>query len=109
MSIHHLSNSMVPIPYADIVRLRECVAALDTVLGSMAETFEQALDRHDGDPDVELNGDETDSSQSEDDHPLIGTGGLRDGMWGGGPGCSLSDPDAAVDDDPCDADTEDGI
>ena len=108
MSIHHLPNHTVPLAYADVVQMRECVAALDTVLAAMAATFEQALDRHDGDPDVELNGDEFDSSHAEDDHPDIGTDALRPGMWGGGPGCSISDPDAAVDDDPCDAHSEDG-
>lgn len=44
------------------------------------------LDLKDGDPDVEANGDEEDSTQAEDE-----AGGHT--RYGGGPGCSISDPD----------------
>ncbi len=56
------------------------------------------LDGADGDPDVELNGDETDGNASEDDFMYHG---------GSGPGCLIADPDAAVDDSACDEPTMD--
>lgn len=45
--------------------------------------------------DAELGGDETDGNCSEDDFMH---------HYGTGPGCPISDPDAAVDDQPCDYD-----
>lgn len=51
------------------------------------------LDVVDGDPDVEANGDELDGNRAEDEF-------VRHA--GNGPGCPLSDPDMAVDDDRCD-------
>ena len=109
MNLPHFSNSAVPIDRRQLEQLLESMAAMQNLTAQIAATLLDKLDDIDGDPDVELNGDETDSSQCEDDHPLIGTGALRPGIWGGGPGCSISDPDSAVDDSPCDADTEDGI
>jgi hypothetical protein len=43
------------------------------------------LDLMDGDPDTELNGDETDHCNSEDDF-------IDHSSHGGGPGCAISDP-----------------
>lgn len=54
------------------------------------------IDTLDGDPDLELNGDEADGSLGEDDFSPQGCGAEP------GPGCPLSDPDYAVDDKPCD-------
>lgn len=88
-NIYPFSNSMVPIPYRDIVRLRDCVAALDTVLGSMAATFEQAMDRHDGDPDEETNAVEDDFTPMPSEIDF-------------GPGCAIADATEA------DGDEEDG-
>ena len=55
-----------------------------------------------GHEDDEDNGDAGDHSASEDDSPGIGRKALR----GHGPGCTISDPDLAVDDGPCDEDTD---
>ena len=57
------------------------------------------LDVFDGEPDVELNGDEADNTNAEDEM-------LIDGSVGSGPGCIISDPDMAVDDIACDADDD---
>jgi hypothetical protein len=53
------------------------------------------LDAFDGDPDVELNGDETDNMGSEEDFD-------PNRHYSDGPGCLISDPDEAIDDGPCD-------
>ena len=55
-----------------------------------------------GHEDDEDDGDMGDHSASEDDCPGIGRKLLR----GDGPGCTISDPDLAVDDRPCDEDTD---
>ena len=55
-----------------------------------------------GHEDDEDNGDACDHSASEDDSPGIGCKALR----GDGPGCTISDPDSAVDDGSCDEDTD---
>ena len=57
----------------------------------------------DGDPDVELNGDELDGTRGEDDFCD------HNANWLGQPGCPVSDPDCAVDDMACDAFEEDGL
>lgn len=48
------------------------------------------IDLMDGDPDNELNGDETDHTQSEECF-------VEHSFHGAGPGCSVSDPDAEHD------------
>jgi hypothetical protein len=73
-------------------------AACDRLEGFVASAIE-LLDQVDGDTDVELNGDETDWVNSEDEEPAGGGG--RPYPWGG-PGCPISDPDAAIDDFQCD-------
>lgn len=55
------------------------------------------LDTLDPNPDAEPNGDELDGSNAEDDYG----GAANAGLWGG-PGCPISDPDAAIDDSACD-------
>lgn len=67
----------------------------DQLAGFIAVALD-LLDTLDGDPDVELNGDEADGSLGEDDFSPQGAPGEP------GPGCPLSDPDYAVDDKPCD-------
>ncbi len=62
------------------------------------------LDVLDGNADDETNGDELDGNGSEDDFMFHGHSG---------PGCPIADPDAAVDDSPCnepfmDLEPEDG-
>lgn len=57
------------------------------------------LDLADGDPDVEPNGDELDGQPAEDE--------FMDHGHGDGPGCSVADPDLAVDDGPCDEPDQD--
>lgn len=59
-------------------------AAPRSAVEAMIERLVEALDTLDGDPDVELNGDEADGSPAEDefmDHDRSG------------PGCPVSDPD----------------
>lgn len=58
-------------------------------------------DALDGDTDIEANGDELDGTGGEDD--------FCDHGYNYGAGCPVSDPDEAVDDQPCDACTEDGL
>jgi hypothetical protein len=73
--------------------------------GQLAGFIEVAiglLDLAEGDPDIELNGDESDGSLGEDDF-------CSHNLGFAGPGCPVSDPDLAVDDDACDADQEDGL
>ncbi|MBA3667949.1 MAG: hypothetical protein H0W65_09530 [Sphingomonas sp.] len=76
--------------------------ALDRrTIETLAEFFVGALDCSQADADLEHNGDELDGTGGEDDfvdHPNHF-----------GPGCPISDPDAAVDDSPCDACSEDGL
>ena len=54
------------------------------------------MDLDDGDPDLEVNGDELDGTNAEDE---VGNNHFNYGL---GPGCPISDPDSAVDDRPCD-------
>ena len=57
------------------------------LLARLVERAIECLDEMDGDPDVELNGDETDHSGGEDDcDPTC------ERILGLGPGCPLSDP-----------------
>lgn len=69
---------------------------------AFAEISVAFLDFVDGDPDVELNGDEFDGSMGEDD--FCPQDALLSQL---GSGCPLSDPDEAVDDRGCDP--EEGI
>lgn len=96
------SNSAIPIPRDDLERLLRGFVAMQETAGLAAQILIARLDRADGDTDLECNGDELDGTGGEDDfcdhHHLHY-----------GPGCPVSDPDAAVDDDPCDALTEDGF
>ena len=62
-------------------------------LAMAIETLIAVLDAIDGDPGIELNGDEQDGNSSEDDWMHHGHRG---------PGCPISDPDSAVDDTYCD-------
>lgn len=64
-------------------------------LAMAIETLIAVLDAIDGDPDVELNGDEFDGQNSEDEF-------MDHSHWHGAPGCPISDPDSAVDDTYCD-------
>ncbi len=59
---------------------------MQTVTGEMALILTAALDRHDGDCDLEPDGDERDGSLGEDDFCIHNTGGDY------GPGCPVSDP-----------------
>ncbi|WP_230280719.1 hypothetical protein [Croceicoccus sp. Ery15] len=86
-NLHHLSNSAIPLARQDIEAMLESVVAMQTVTGEMALILTAALDRVDGDPDIEPNGDEQDGNLSEDDFCIH-----RPGMWGGGPGCPIADP-----------------
>jgi hypothetical protein len=70
-------------------------------LEALTERLIDYLDEQDGDADTELNGDEQDACNAEDDFG----GGSNVGTWGH-PGCPISDPDLAVDDDRCDDDRD---
>lgn len=69
-------------------------------LEALTERLIDYLDEQDGDTDVELNGDEKDGSLGEDDFCPQGDGGSPK------PGCPISDPDIAVDDERCDDDRD---
>ena len=53
----------------------------------LTEALIAGLDALDGDPDVELNGDELDGSMGEDDFHD------QNANWRGEPGCPVADPD----------------
>lgn len=84
-------------------------AVLAAIPASMiADTIERLiaeLDARDGDPDVERNGDENDSSGDEGEPYFDDPRSVH----GDGPGCLISDDDSAVDDVACDKESEDGI
>ncbi len=65
-------------------------------LDRLVERAIDHLDAQDGDSDVELNGDELDGTGGEDDFDEC-SGANMGGGWSG-PGCPISDPDVAVDD-----------
>ena len=79
---------------------QEQAAAFAATLGAMVNAGLELLDVVGGDPDAEPNGDEGDGPRGEDDFCE---------HFAGGPGCPLSDPDTAVDDQPCDPEAEDGL
>jgi len=75
------------------------------VLAEVTEQLVATLDTAAGDDDLEPSGDEEDGNRTEDDFMYHG---------GNGPGCPVSDPDKAIDDDACDEplmdlEPEDGI
>lgn len=70
-------------------------------LEAVTERLIEYLDTLDPDPDVESNGDELDGTAGEDDfYP-------HSYRWKAEPGCPISDPDCAIDDQPCDDPYED--
>lgn len=80
-------------------------AIRDLSRAELADLCEQLIDRldyMDGDPDLEANGDEQDGSAgAEDDYGTTCNSGIY-----GYAGCPISDPDAAVDDNGCDEDSD---
>lgn len=72
------------------------------VLKALAACCIERLDEIDGDPDLEVNGDELDGTASEDDPLFRDEDHTR--AQGYGAGCPIADPDCAVDDMPCDPD-----
>lgn len=63
-------------------------------IAAAAAALVDLLDDIDGDPDVELNGDEADGTGSEDDFiDHLAPYSMR------GPGCPIADPDTCVDDE----------
>jgi hypothetical protein len=84
-----IDNAPMPAVAAILSRFdREALAAFVTVAIDL-------MDLADGNPDAEPNGDELDGTSAEDDfhHPS---------NWKAEPGCPVSDPDFAVDDEGCD-------
>lgn len=75
-------------------------SARDRLDGFIASAID-LLDRSDGDSDLELNGDESDFAGAEDEEQAACAGHGRPFPWTG-PGCPISDPDRAIDDDACD-------
>lgn len=72
-------------------------------LAGLCEQLIDRLDAMDPDPDLEANGDELDGNNAEDD---FGDHGCNVGPYAAA-GCPIADPDAAVDDGPCDEPTQD--
>lgn len=65
-------------------------------LAAFVEVAIGLIDLADGDPDLELNGDEQDHNNAEDDFREHAAGAFPT------PGCPVADPDLAADDMPCD-------
>jgi hypothetical protein len=95
-------EAMLPLPRVLAISLGSTLAPRSTtesLIASMIET----LDQSDGDPDIELNGDDLDGNNAEDD------------FWDhcgryGEPGCPISDPGGGdVVDERHDALTDDGL
>ena len=93
--LHHLSNTAIPIERDQLEQLLSSFTAMQEVSARAAAILLARLDDIDGDPDIELNGDELDGTAAEDDYG-------HNGDWRGGAGCVISDPDAAADDVGCD-------
>lgn len=78
------------------------------LLARLVERAMERLDEIDGDPDVELNGDELDGTCAEDE-----AGAELYARPFSGPGCPISDPDFGIDDVPHDdigeAELEEGV
>jgi len=85
MNLHRLTNSAIPLARQDIEAMLESVVAMQSVTGEMALILTAALDRVDGDPDLE-------TVAAEDDFTPQPNG------IDFGPGCVIADP--AEDDDP---------
>lgn len=84
-------NLTVKLPSSIVLR----TGAAEAPPALVAEIIEQliaGLDDQDGDPDVELNGDELDGSNAEDEHFFGGAAGPIGLGFNGGPGCSIADP-----------------
>lgn len=90
----HNGSAAAPLPLSLIAQAIPKLTRHD--LEALAERLIDHLDEQEPDPDIELNGDELDGSLAEDDFSPQNAGGLP------GPGCPLSDPDMAVDDQGCD-------
>lgn len=89
----------VPLPAPQFgVDLLPPRAAIETAI----ETMVAVLNILDGDPDIELNGDELDEINAEDAFMSHSSTDL-------GAGCPIADPDLAVDDHGCDPRDEDGV
>ncbi|CDO38302.1 hypothetical protein [Novosphingobium sp. KN65.2] len=85
-------------PIHHIPGIRRSFPAVSSRRAEVEEIIERLigmLDRLDGDPDLE----ETDLEDSFVLSPLALD-------FAGGPGCAVADIDKAIDDDPCDADTD---
>ena len=92
-----LHNSGILIPRDEYEELTEALATVFRIGARFTPSLIERLDLIDGDPDIELNGDETDHDRAEDCFTI----GKNDGS---GPGCIIADPDCAVDDTGCDPD-----
>jgi hypothetical protein len=71
-------------------------------IATAIEVLIDLLDQIGGDPDLEPNGDELDSTGAEDDFCVHNVPFAL-----AGPGCPLADPDMAVDDEGCDDENDD--
>lgn len=91
---HHLAGGATALPLALLAQAIPMLSRND--LEALTERLIDYLDDMDGDTDLSPNGDELDGSLGEDD--FCGHNGNVLAF----PGCPLSDPDMAVDDEDCD-------
>ncbi|QNE04680.1 hypothetical protein [Croceicoccus marinus] len=98
MNLHRFTNSAVPLARDDLESMLAAVIAMQTATGEMALILTAAIDRVDGDPDLEPepnegNGDEEDTGFAEDEYASDLKAGAA---WASGehigPGCPISDP-----------------
>lgn len=82
-SLHYLSNSAIPIPREQAEQMLEAITTMQRETAIMAGWLIAHMDRQDGNPDIEANGDERDGSLGEDDFAEL---------TGYGPGCPIADP-----------------
>lgn len=90
----HVIDSAPVLTVEDRAEIYQAKRACWSVVGGAAEALVSLMDAIAGDPDIELNGDESDGTFAEDEPAA------RFACMGNGPGCSIADPDRGVDDDP---------
>jgi len=93
--IANFSNSAVLIERGDLEIILRALTAFQQASSEAAEIILRRLDDIDGDPDLSPDGDELDGTAAEDDF-------YPHSNWRAEPGCPISDPDMAVDDEGCD-------
>lgn len=98
--IINFPSGALAVPAADIRLFADMLISMQHACAQVAQTLIDRLDEFDGDPDLE------DATDAEDDHAISALGVQYAER---GPGCTISDPDSAVDDQACDPESDCGI